>query len=133
MSDAIHVCVADDLLINRRLMAHKLRQLHPNWTVHFCDTAEQVLGEWEKMKLLIIDNDFGAGGLNGSQAIQLIRLQDDGQDLVIALWSAECVQDDPDATFMWEKTVSSETMANDLCPLLAGEHLTGAKAVATNR
>ena len=69
MSDAIHVCVADDFPINRNVMAHKLATMHPNWKVHPCDTAEQVLEQWQRMELLIIDNNFGAGKLTGSQAI----------------------------------------------------------------
>ena len=88
MSGAIHVCVADDRPINRNVMALKLAKMHPNWTVHLCDTAETVLEGWEQMDLLIIDNDFGAGKLTGSQAIQLIRQQEHGEDIFIALWSA---------------------------------------------
>ena len=125
MSDAIHVCVADDRPISRNVMAHKLAKVRPNWTVHLCDTAETVLEEWEQMDLLIIDNDFGAGKLTGSQAIQLIRQQEQGEDTFIALWSAEHVQDDPGSTTAfgrrmlyrrpWPMTLTSCMSKSSLC------------------
>ena len=127
------MCVADDIPINRNVMAHKLAKIRPNWKVHPCDTAEQVLEEWERMELLIIDNHFGAGRLTGSQAIQLIRQQDHGEELIVALWSAEHIQDDPGANFMWEKTVGLDTMTNDLGQLLAGERLVCADSMASSR
>ena len=133
MSDAIHVCVADDRPINRHVMALKLAKMHPNCTVHLCDTAETVLEEWEQMDLLIMDNDFGAGKLTGSQAIQLIRQQEHGEDIFIALWSAEHVQDDPGANCIWKKNVVPATMANDLDQLHVKEQLVCADGVATNR
>ena len=133
MSGPIHVCVADDRPINRNLMAHKLAKVHPSWKVLLCDTAEQVLEEWEHVELLIIDNDFGAGKLRGSEAIRLIRQREHGEDLLIALWSAEQNQDDPGANFMWEKTVGPDTMAHDLGQLLGREQLVCADGVATNR
>ena len=67
MPDAIHVCVADDLPINRNVMAHKLAKMNPNWKVHLCDTADAVLEDWEQMDLLIIDYNFGAGKLTGTR------------------------------------------------------------------
>ena len=82
---------------------------------------------------MIIDNDFGAGKLTGSQAIQFIRQQDHGEDLIIALWSAEHIEDDPGANFMWEKTVGLDTMTNDLGQLLAGERLVCADSMASSR
>ena len=133
MFGALQVCVADDLPINRKMMAHKLAKMRPNWTVHLCDTADQVLEDWKRMDLLIIDNNFGAGKMTGSQAIQLIRQQDHGKALVIALWSADQIQDDPGANCIWEKHVGPDTMAGDLCQLLGGEQLMCADGVATNR
>ena len=133
MSGAIHVCVADDRPINRNVMALNLAKMHPNWTVHLCDTAEAVLEEWEQMDLLIIDNDFGAGKLTGAQAIQLIRQQDHGEDIFIALWSADHIQDDPGANCIWEKNVGSDTMASDLCQLLGREQLMCADGMASSR
>ena len=85
------------------------------------------------MDLLIIDNDFGAGKLTGSQAIQLIRQQEHGEDIFIALWSAEHVQDDPGANCIWEKNVVPATMANDLDQLYVKEQLMCADGAATNR
>ena len=133
MSDAIHVCVADDRPINRNVMALKLAKMHPNWKVHLCDTAETVLEEWEQMDLLIIDNDFGAGKLTGAQAIQLIRQQEHGEDFFIALWSVEHVQDDPGANCIWAKNVGSHSMANDLCQLSGREQLKCADGMASSR
>ena len=114
-------------------MAHKLAKVRPNWTVHLCDTAETVLEEWEQMDLLIIDNDFGAGKLTGSQAIQLIRQQEHGEDIFIALWSADHMQDDPGANCIWEKNVGPDTMASDLCQLLGREQLMCADGMASSR
>ena len=133
MSGAIHVCVADDFPINRNVMAHKLATMHPNWNVHPCDTAEQVLEQWQRMELLIIDNNFGAGKLTGSQTIQLIRQQEHGEDLVIALWSADHIQDNPGANFIWEKAVGLDAMRKDLDQLYAGEQLVCADSMASSR
>ena len=135
MTGAIHVCVADALPFNRNVMADKLAKMHPNWTVHLCRTAEAVLESWEQMDLLIIDNNFGADRLTGSQAIQLIRHQEHGEHIFIALWSAEHVDDDPGANCIWEKTVGPDTMASELCQLLGGggDQPMCADGVATNR
>ena len=85
------------------------------------------------MDLLIFEDNFGAGKLTGSQAIQLIRQQEHGEDIFIALWSVEHVQDDPGANCIWEKNVGPCTMASDLCKLLGREQLTGADAMASSR
>ena len=113
MSDA-QILVADDIQSNRNVMKARLGRVFPDWNVQLCDSAEDLLQQdLSNTRCLIIDDYFGVGKMTGIEAVQLIRNKY-GYDMAIVLWSADDIDDNPGADFIWPKTVSYETISEDL-------------------
>ena len=99
-------------------MKYKLGSIFPGLTVQLFDNAEDLLQpDLSQTKVLIIDNDFGSGKMTGVEAVQLVR-QQYGDDIAIALWSADDIGDSPGADFIWPKNVSKDVISVDLNKLV---------------
>ena len=110
MSDA--QILADDMQTNRTVMKARLGKIFPDWNVQLCDSAEDLLQQdLSNTKCLIIDDYFGVGKMTGMK--QLIR-NEYGYDMAIVLWSSDDIDDNLGADFIWPKTVSNETISEDL-------------------
>ena len=113
MSDA-QILIADDMQTNRNLMKVRLGKVFPDRSVQLFDNAEVLVQQdLSHAKVLIIDNHFGTDKMTGVEAVQLIRNKY-GYDMAIVLWSSDDIDDNPGADFIWPKTVSNETISEDL-------------------
>ena len=110
MSDA-QILIADDMQTNRNLMKVRLGKIFPDRSVQLFDNAEALVQQHlSHAKVLIIDNHFGADKMTGIEAVQLIRSKYD-DDIAIALWSSDNIDDNSGADFIWTKSVNDEAGA----------------------
>ena len=105
---AVNICVADDVKMNRRGMERQLAMIDPLLQVSVMESAEKVSEHWTEFSILVIDNNFGAGKMTGSELIQLIRNaeKEDDKKKFIILWSADNDLENPGADLMWDKAIA---------------------------
>ena len=110
MSDA-QILIADDMQTNRNVMKVRLGKTFPDRSVQLFDNAEALVQQdLSHAKVLIIDNHFGTDKMTGVEAVQLIRSKYD-DDIAIALWSSDNIDDNHGAHFIWTKSVNDEAGA----------------------
>ena len=120
----MQVLVADDQGINRKLMCQLLSTFNSSWQLVECATAEEAIlaAKSNFFPLIVMDEEFGAGVMTGSEAIAAIRSIEaaqgtsDDKSAFIVSWTAKSssLGIPTGANSTWQKPADREIMQVDI-------------------
>ena len=120
----MQVLVADDQGINRKLMCQLLSTFNSSWQLVECATAEEAIlaAKSNFFPLIVMDEEFGAGVMTGSEAIEAIRSIEaaqgtsDDKSAFIVSWTANSssLGIPSGANSTWQKPANREIMQVDI-------------------
>lgn len=120
----MQVLVADDQGINRKLMCQLLSTFNSSWQLVECATAEEAIlaAKSNFFPLIVMDEEFGAGVMTGSEAIAAIRSIEaaqgtsDDKSAFIVSWTANSssLGIPTGANSTWQKPADREIMQVDI-------------------